>query len=75
MEFIYECENFLPYDFCKHVIDKFEKNKHQHKHGLTLGGNSDMKKSTDLCMNILNWENERNKFKDYTFSAIKKYVQ
>jgi Rps23 Pro-64 3,4-dihydroxylase Tpa1-like proline 4-hydroxylase len=75
MEFIYECENFIPYDFCKHVIDKFEKNKHQHRPGLTLGGKSDMKKSTDLRMDILNWDNEMNKFKDYTFSAIRKYVQ
>ena len=52
MEFIYECENFLPPDICKQLINKFETSEEQQKIGQVGEGrvNINMKKSVDLTL-------------------------
>lgn len=52
MEFIYECENFLPPDICKQLINKFETSEEQQITGQVGEGkvNINMKKSVDLAL-------------------------
>jgi len=53
MEFIYECENFLPPDICKQLINKFETSEEQQKIVGQVGEgrvNINMKKSVDLIL-------------------------
>jgi len=47
MEFIYECDDIFPIDFCNHIIEKFEKSGHT-KPGVAKGKHQNVKKSLDL---------------------------
>ena len=74
MEFIYECEECFPIDFCNHVIDKFEKSD------LKFIGMTDditinsIKKSTDLRIyDEPEWVDEEKYFHDMIRKAMKKY--
>lgn len=51
MSYVYEVKNVLPADYCKHLIDKFEKNNHKGRGVCGSSGNSiikNIKMSTDL---------------------------
>lgn len=51
--YIYVRNNSLPKPFCNEVIDFFEKNKHMHKDGLTIGGiNKNVKDTSDIFINM-----------------------
>ena len=47
MELIYECDNFITPDYCKHLIDKFESGETKID-GSTINGINSSKKSVDL---------------------------
>ena len=47
MELIYECDNFITPDYCKHLIDKFESDETKID-GSTINGINSSKKSVDL---------------------------
>ena len=74
MEFIYECDDVFPVDFCNRVIDKFEKSDLKFK-GVTDGENiNSTKKSTDLrTYDEPEWIEEERYFHDMIRKAIKKY--
>jgi len=73
MEFIYECEDVFPVDFCNRVIDKFEKSNLKFK-GVVGMGIDDIKKSTDLRIyDEPEWVEEEKYFRDMIRKAVKKY--
>jgi len=73
MEFIYECEDVFPVDFCNRVIDKFEKSDFKFKGVTDLGLNS-AKQSTDLRIyDEPEWVEEEKYFHVMIQKAIKKY--
>ena len=74
MEFIYECDDVFPVDFCNRVIDKFEKSN------LKIIGTTDddsinpIKKSIDLRIyDEPEWVEEEKYFHDTIQKAMKKY--
>ena len=73
MEFIYECDDVFPVDFCNRVIDKFEKSDLK-KDGVVGLGNDDIKKSTDLRIyDEPEWVEEEKYFHDMIRKTMKKY--
>jgi hypothetical protein len=73
MEFIYECDDVFPVDFCNRVIDKFEKSNLKFK-GVVGVGIDDVKKSTDLRIyDEPEWVEEEKYFHDMIRKAMKKY--
>jgi hypothetical protein len=73
MEFIYECDDVFPVDFCNRVIDKFEKSDLK-KDGVVGLGIDDIKKSIDLRIyNEPEWVEEEKYFHDTIRKAMKKY--
>jgi hypothetical protein len=73
MEFIYECDDVFPVDFCNRVIDKFEKSDLK-KDGVVGLGIDDIKKSVDLRIyNEPEWVEEEKYFHDTIRKAMKKY--
>jgi len=73
MEFIYECDDVFPVDFCNRVIDKFEKSNLKFK-GVVGLGIDDVKKSTDLRIyDEPEWVEEEKYFHDTIRKAMKKY--
>ena len=73
MEFIYECDDVFPVDFCNRVIDKFEKSNLKFK-GRTDSGSNTIKKSTDLRIyDEPEWIEEEKYFNDTIRKAMKKY--
>ena len=73
MEFIYECDDVFPVDFCNRVIDKFEKSNLKFK-GITNTRVDDIKKSTDLRIyDEPEWVEEEKYFHDMIRKAMKKY--
>jgi len=75
MEFIYECDDVFPVDFCNRVIDKFEKS--DLKFLGTVDKDSFMgsiKQSTDLRIyDEPEWIEEEKYFHDMIRKAMKKY--
>jgi len=72
MEFIYECDDIFPVDFCNHVIKKFEKSNLKLKGTTDLG--RDTKQSTDLRIyDEPEWVDEEKYFHDMIRKAMKKY--
>ena len=75
MEFIYECDDVFPVDFCNRVINKFEKSNL--KFSGTVGRStyhSDIKCSTDLRIyDEPEWIEEEKYFNDMIRKAMKKY--
>ena len=68
MEFIYECENFLPVSLCAELIEKFESHHAHHIQGQTTNGyNGDVKRSTDLQLTHTQSE-------EYTIERILKFT-
>ena len=73
MEFIYECDDVFPVDFCNRVIDKFEKSDLKFK-GVTSVGINHIKQSTDLRIyEEPEWVEEEKYFHDTIQKAMKKY--
>ena len=73
MEFIYECDDVLPVDFCNHVINKFEKSNLK-MNGRTAEGYEHIKKSTDIRIyDEPEWVEEEKYFHDMIRKAMKKY--
>ena len=73
MEFIYECDDVFPLDFCNRVIDKFEKSDLKFK-GLTGLGVNTVKQSTDLRIyDEPEWVEEEKYFHVMIQKAMKKY--
>ena len=74
MEFIYECDDVFPVDFCNRVIDKFEKSNLKFK-GVSDGDiNNSIKQSTDLRIyDEPEWVEEEKYFHDMIRKAMKKY--
>lgn len=73
MEFIYECDDVFPVDFCNRVIDKFERSPLK-KSGITDSGLNDIKRSTDLRIyDEPEWVEEEKYFHDMIRKAMKKY--
>jgi Rps23 Pro-64 3,4-dihydroxylase Tpa1-like proline 4-hydroxylase len=74
MEFIYECDDVLPVDFCNRVIDKFEKSDLKFKGVTDNGLTSDLKQSTDLRIyDEPEWVDEEKYFHDMIRKAMEKY--
>ena len=74
MEFIYECEDVLPVDFCNRVINKFEKSNSKFKGRIDCGGVNPIKQSTDLRIyDEPEWVEEEKYFNDMIRKAMKKY--
>jgi hypothetical protein len=74
MEFIYECDDVFPVDFCNRVIDKFEKSNL--KFAGLAGGDyiHPTKQSTDLRIyDEPEWIEEEKYFHDMIRKAMKKY--
>ena len=73
MEFIYECDDVFPVDFCNRVIDKFEKSNLKFI-GKTGIGFDSKKKSTDLRIyDEPEWVEEEKYFNDMIRKTMKKY--
>jgi len=73
MEFVYECDDVFPVDFCNRVIDKFEKSNLKFIGTTGIGINS-KKKSTDLRIyDEPEWAEEEKYFNDTIQKAMKKY--
>ena len=73
MEFIYECDDVFPVDFCNRVIDKFEKSNLKFKGVVELGIDG-VKKSTDLRIyDEPEWVEEEKYFHDTIRKAMKNY--
>ena len=74
MEFIYECDDVFPVDFCNRVIDKFEKSNLKFK-GVSDGDiNNSIKQSTDLRIyDEPEWVKEEKYFHETIRKAMKKY--
>jgi len=73
MEFIYECDDVFPVDFCNRVIDKFEKSNLKFI-GKTGIGFDSKKKSTDLRIyDEPEWVEEEKYFQVMIRKAMKKY--
>ena len=73
MEFIYECDDVFPVDFCNRVIDKFEKSNLKFIGKTGIGINS-KKKSTDLRIyDEPEWVEEEKYFHVMIQKAMKKY--
>jgi hypothetical protein len=73
MEFIYECDDVLPVDFCNRVINKFEKSNLKFK-GLVDSGSNPVKKSTDLRIyDEPEWVEEERYFHIMIRKAMKNY--
>jgi|TARA_B110000046_G_scaffold135313_1_gene141579 hypothetical protein len=74
MEFIYECDDVFPVDFCNRVIDKFEKSNLKIT-GRVGGGEIDpIKQSTDLRIyDEPEWVEEEKYFQVMIRKAVKKY--
>ena len=74
MEFIYECDDVFPVDFCNRVIDKFEKSNLKIT-GRVGGGEIDpTKQSTDLRIyDEPEWVEEEKYFQVMIRKAVKKY--
>jgi len=74
MEFIYECDDVFPVDFCNRVIDKFEKSNLKFKGTIGDSITSSIKKSTDLRIyDEPEWVEEEKYFHDMIRKAMKKY--
>ena len=74
MEFIYECDDVFPVDFCNRVIDKFEKSNLKFKGTISASITSSIKKSTDLRIyDEPEWVEEEKYFHDMIRKAMKKY--
>ena len=76
MEFIYECDDVFPVDFCNRVIDKFEKSDFKN-YGTVAGGvvSEKVKKSTDLRIyGEPEWIEEEKYFNDMIRKAMKRYA-
>ena len=76
MELIYECDNFITPEYCKHLIDKFESDENK-QIGSTLGGGvNPIKKSIDLIINGNDkWYNEELYFTRMLQKAQNSYLQ
>ena len=73
MEFIYECDDVLPVDFCNRVIDKFEKSDLKFK-GVTSIGINHIKQSTDVRIyDEPEWVEEEKYFHVVIRKAMEKY--
>jgi Rps23 Pro-64 3,4-dihydroxylase Tpa1-like proline 4-hydroxylase len=73
MEFIYECDDVFPLDFCNRIIDKFEKSDLKTT-GTTERKLNGIKKSTDLRIyDEPEWVEEEEYFHDMIRKAMKKY--
>ena len=73
MEFIYECDDVFPVDFCNRVIDKFEKSDLKFK-GMAGDTIHPTKQSTDLRIyDEPAWVEEEKYFRDMIRKAMKKY--
>ena len=74
MEFIYECDDVFPVDFCNRVIDKFEKSNLKFKGTIGDSITSFIKQSTDLRIyDEPEWVEEEKYFHDMIRKAMKKY--
>jgi len=73
MEFIYECDDVFPVDFCNRVIDKFEKSDLKFS-GRTGSGISTFKKSIDVRIyDEPEWVEEEKYFNVMIRKSMKKY--
>ena len=77
MEFIYECENFLPVSLCAELVEKFEKYHKHHIQGQTTNGyNGKVKRSTDLQFSrIPNEEHTTERLINFTSQVSSKYLK
>lgn len=74
MEFIYECDDVFPLDFCNRVIDKFEKSDLKFKGLADCNIISSVKQSTDLRIyDEPEWVEEEKYFHVMIQKAMKKY--
>lgn len=74
MEFIYECDDVFPLDFCNRVIDKFEKSDLKFKGMADCNNISSVKQSTDLRIyDEPEWVEEEKYFHVMIQKAMKKY--
>lgn len=72
---IWTKQNALEKEFCKHLIDKFEQNADNQFEGLTVGGKSDFKRSTDLIVtNTPGWEKEQRILHNVLTVNLEKYL-
>jgi hypothetical protein len=74
MEFIYECDDVLPVDFCNRVINKFENSDLKIIGNTVSGGVGNVKKSVDLRIyDEPEWIEEEKYFNYMIRKAMKKY--
>ena len=74
MEFIYECDDVFPVDFCNRVIDKFEKSNLKFKGTIGDSITYSIKQSIDLRIyDEPEWVKEEKYFHDMIRKAVKKY--
>lgn len=74
MEFIYECDDVFPVDFCNRVIDKFEKSELKFKGTTAMQYDNPIKKSMDLRIyDEPEWVEEEKYFICMIRKAMKKY--
>ena len=74
MEFIYECDNVFPVDFCNRVIEKFEKSNLKMNGRMAGGEICAVKKSTDVRIyDEPEWVEEEKYFQVMIRKAMKKY--
>ena len=74
MEFIYECDDVFPVDFCNRVIDKFEKSPLKRTGTTGFATINKQKKSTDIRIySEPEWVEEEKYFHDMIRKAMKKY--
>jgi hypothetical protein len=74
MEFIYECDDVFPVDFCNRVIDKFENSDLKSVGTTGSGFKNPIKKSTDIRIrDEPEWVEEEKFFKSVLRKAMKKY--
>ena len=73
MEFVYECEDFIPKEFCENLIKKIE-NEGYLEPGLTAGGvQLHIKKGYDVKVHKKQWEQELNFIRSKTGEMLDKY--
>ena len=79
-DFILELPNFVPDNFCNHLINKFEADNRKHT-GLTTVGNErlvipEIKNSTDLVIsNLDSWVYEDKQVSEYISKSVKEYYK
>jgi hypothetical protein len=77
MDFINVVENAIPPDYCKHLIDKYEKTPGKHQGCLGVGKvDTSVKKTTDLHPGqYIEWNEDCVKIDTYIGDSVVKYIE